>query len=1040
MLVKMLNRVGAKFAGKLPLRTVLIVPFVLQLTAAVGLVGYFSFRNSQQTVAVMANQLMDEVSDRVQLRLETYLSTPHLINRLNADALRAGHLAGFETQDSAKNEAYFWQQIQQFPTVSFIGMGNERGGLIGAGRPEAETLVTFSTSNFERGRIASYKADRQGIRAELKNVRNRKPYDVRKIRWYQAAAQAETATWSQIYQLVSTPPRLGITAALPVYDAQGSLQGVLASNFFLDEIDRFLQTLRQDYPGEIFILERNGSLVATSLEQLPVVKRGDRLEQLSGQESQDPLIQAATASLYQRFDNLQTINRTQQFDFVLQKQRYLLQASSFQDRHGLDWLVVAVVPESEFMGSVYASRQTTLWLCFAALAGAIGIGTLTAQWIIQPLLRLNATAKAIAAGKFGELVATQREDEIGELAQSFQLIAQQLQASLDRVKVALQQSEEKFTKVFRSSPDAIAIATSPDARFLEVNQSFCDRSGYRREEIIGRTAFELGFHLRPQQLFALIGQLNRERVVRNLELKFPAKSGEERIALTSIELIEIDGQRCALTISKDITERKQEALVLAQAKEAAEAANRAKSEFLANMSHEIRTPMNGILGTADLLLQTPLNPDQKDLVYTLATSGNSLLHLIDDILDLSKLEAGKLQLETILFDLNRYVQDIVTLLSPQAARKNLNLFSVCDANIPPVLKGDPIRLRQVLLNLVGNAIKFTKAGEVSISISEQVQTITLEQSSAAPVNAPVLSLSKAENSLNPLPVDSNGSVITLLFEIRDTGIGIAPEDQSKLFQKFSQVDASVTRQYGGTGLGLSICQRLVALMGGEIGVISHPGEGSTFWFVVPFALPTVDFEYPSVKNSHKPTQPEATPTHLDEAIDRSTQDPPSHNQTTNNQTTNNQTSNQTSNQISNQTSNQTTSNLSSNTTGFKILVVEDARVNQKVVMRQLQHLGHTVDCAWNGQEALDKLAVEAYDIILMDCQMPVMDGYQATQAIRYQEQGTEHHQIVIGLTAHAMKGDREKCLAAGMDDYIAKPVVSDKLARVLRQATLLRSR
>ena len=459
-------------------------------------------------------------------------------------------------------------------------------------------------------------------------------------------------------------------------------------------------------------------------------------------------------------------------------------------------------------------------------------------------------------------------------------------------------------------------------------------------------------------------------------------------------------------LQQEVEERKKAEAVALQA-------SQAKSEFLTNMSHEIRTPLNGVLGTADLLLRTSLNSDQQDLVQTLVTSAKSLLTIINDILDLSKLEAGKIQLNTTALDLRTCLHSAIALLAPQAREKELNLSTSFDSNIPSLLKGDPTRLRQILLNLIGNAIKFTESGSVKISVSHEPQDTrpehqpnrelnsklafrkvapykTLLEGDKPPLN--VISSKQASNSLSKLPV-------YVRFEVQDTGIGIAIENQKKLFQKFSQVDTSVTRRYGGSGLGLTICQRLVQLMGGEIGVSSTLGQGATFWFVVPFGHCPTNNTLPQTQTQKSPDLGESYP--LEISLDSICK-----------------------------------SKSESRRARLKVLIVDDAPVNRKVVLRQLHKLGHVAECAHHGQEALERLAKNNYDIVLMDCQMPVLDGYQATQAIRQQEQGIDRHQVVIGVTAHAMKGDREKCLAAGMDEYISKPVTLDDLNKVIQQCFL----
>jgi two-component system, sensor histidine kinase and response regulator len=563
-----------------------------------------------------------------------------------------------------------------------------------------------------------------------------------------------------------------------------------------------------------------------------------------------------------------------------------------------------------------------------------------------------------------------------------------------------------------------------------------------------------------------------------------AEEMERRVRVRTADL-----EATNATLQREIGRRAQVEADLQRAKEAAETADRAKSAFLANMSHEVRTPMNGVIGMANLLLTSPLNAEQRDLVETLCQSSETLLRIINDILDFSKIEAGRLALEVIDFDLTEHLELAVDLNADFAARKGLELVMQIDPALPRVVRGDPVRLRQIVLNLLGNAIKFTQKGDVVMTVS-------------------------------PSPDLADG--IGLRFEICDSGIGIPEAVQKALFQPFVQADSSTTRKYGGTGLGLAICKRLTELMNGEIGVTSVPGEGSSFWFTLQLGRSLLDMAEPKIEpcplEGHRILavddnaanrkllthllaawrMPHAMAESAAEALaelrraaaagtpyeavildhhmperdgldlagdiraDASLRRLPLMLLTSRGECLNS---------VQMKASGLAACELkplhpdklrtaigrvlaaasrvmpapaaeAAPMAGVlpplgaaQILLAEDNPVNQKVTLLQLRNLGHAADVAGNGLEALAALRRRRYALVLMDAQMPEMDGLEATRQIRRAEAigeaGFESRVSIVAMTANAMSGDREACLGAGMDDYLAKPVTPEELRDML---------
>lgn len=529
--------------------------------------------------------------------------------------------------------------------------------------------------------------------------------------------------------------------------------------------------------------------------------------------------------------------------------------------------------------------------------------------------------------------------------------AEELAQTVEERTRDLEKQRAFLRQIIDTNPNVIFVKDS-ESRYRLVNQALADAYSTTKEAMIGKSADD--FCPRPEDA-KRFRQHDLETMRAGKELITPEEKvttpgGEERwIQTIRRPIFDEYGQATQiLGVTTEITHRKKIEEELRAAKEVAEAANRAKSGFLASMSHEIRTPMNGIIGMAELAM-TSQGEEQREYLALLRSSANALLDILNDILDYSKIEAGKLELDPVRFDVPELVRDVVKSLTFNAQKKNLELTYIVEPDVPPEIVADALRLRQVLLNLVGNAVKFTEKGGVEVKVSK----------------------------------DGKENAKKLCISVRDTGIGIAPEKQKRLFHAFEQADCSTTRQYGGTGLGLAICSRLVQLMGGQIWMESEPGAGSTFHFTLQYAAPGDSTETVGAKT-------EIARTLLPVSIQKR-----------------------------------------DSGRSLNILVAEDSPVNQRLAIAMLSKMGHEVTLAKNGREAVEKWSRGSFDLIFMDVQMPEMDGLEAVRRIREQEPMGVRIPI-IAMTAHAMASDRERCLAAGMDEHISKPVSRKTMEETLK--------
>jgi signal transduction histidine kinase/DNA-binding response OmpR family regulator len=802
-----------KPAKTLPLQLVLVVPFVLQIFAAVGLTGYLSLRNGQKAVNDVSSQLRQEMSDRINLQVLGYLERPYIAGQVVVATAQENQL---DLTDVTKLERILWQLVSH-NTVEHMNLAMTDGTSVVVEDSLKDGIISRIAFKETLPQRKVYSLDAQGNRAAL--LETQAKFDPRTRPWYKAAQEAGKTIWIT-QPFLNASKVVSISLSQPIYNNNQVFLGVQTSIFRINKIHDFLRQLKVGQTGQTFIIDRSGNLIASSKIENPYIidPKKSELAQIPAVNSESPVISATAQAIINQFGNFNKIKQSQQLEFMLENQRQLVQVSAIRDERGIDWLSVIVIPESDFMAQIDANTRTTILLCLGALVGATILGIFTSRWIARPILKLQKASEAIASGTLEQKVEVKGIGELEALAASFNQMAGQLRTSFTELE----------TRV------------------------------------------------------------------------------EERTAELSI------------------------------AKEIADNANHAKSDFLANMSHELRTPLNGVLGYAQILIRSKVLPDkERNGVNIIYQCGSHLLTLINDVLDISKIEARKLDLVPHAIHLPSFLQGVVEICRVRSDQKDLDFIYQPASNLPEGIEADEKRLRQVLINLLGNAIKFTDQGSVTFKVEV---------------------------------LEANTSIPRLKFQIEDTGVGIAEDQVSRLFQAFEQV-GDQKRQTEGTGLGLVISQKIVQLMGGEIKIKSELGVGSNFYFDVALPIATEWAKQNSVNQGRNIIGYEGSPKH--------------------------------------------------------ILLVDDRWENRSVLVNLLEPMGFTFTEAENGQEGLEKARENLPDLIITDLAMPVMGGLEMLQLLR--SDSALKNLLVIVSSASVAQLDQQMSLEAGGDDFLAKPVHAEDL-------------
>ncbi len=788
---------------RVPLRTLLIIPFVLQLVLVVGGVWYLSFRNGQEAVNQVAHQLRNEITLRIQNHLSRFTHTLHQLNQIHANAIRQGVPPA---EKPKALERYFWEQIQLFPTVTSIYFGNPAGGLVDAGREGAGgDLYVIATDAFKSGPFRKYGTDDQGNRKKL--LATLPDFDARKRSWYQEAAKAGKATWNDIY-ILFTGQDMALSASCPVYDSKQTLLGVVSSDIFLSHVSDFLKGLDIGKTGQCFIMERSGLLVASSTDAPSFTPAGQNSPstRLYASQSKNRVIQKTARFLSKRFGAYARIPaRPQHFEFPMAGQRQFLQVSPFQDAYGLDWLVAVVIPESDFMAQIYANNRTTAVFVLLALIGAMLLGVLTAQGIAQPIFELNVSAQALADNRWDHPIRRSRIREIDGLSRSFAHMATKLKGSLEslsaevaerkRAEAELRESETNLRSIFEAANNVAFVKTDlagKDAKIIDFSPGAERIFGYQAAEIIGRPVALLHLPRDVERFPAALQALRENQEGFSGESTLVRKSGKTFPAIfKTYPLFDDQGEMSgAIGVSIDISKRKQAEAELRKMEKL-----KSIGTLAGGIAHDFNNILLGVFGNISLA-KAALDSDDPAFrsLEEAERSMNRATRLTHQLLTFAK-GGEPIKADA---DLGGIVEEVVR-------------FDLSGSNIRPIFdiasdlwlaQVDLGQIQQVFSNLAINAAQaMPEGGNLYIRL-ENVQVRAGEMASLQP-----------------------GKYIKTT--VADEGTGIRHSHLERIFDPYFSTKQS------GNGLGLATVYSIIDKHGGYIQVDSEPGQGSRFVLYLP---------------------------------------------------------------------------------------------------------------------------------------------------------------------------------------------------------------